>query len=147
MPAVRKLLVAAAIIVIAAVSGFAIARVATTDGPDPHVDNPVVVRPAGDSDDQTDKHSTERDRGSSESNKGRTADGDKRGSDDKRRNNDRGTKGGGGRDSNSGQGRADRNDDDLTPVRPSPGKFDGDDDDDDDGDDRDDDDDDGGDDD
>lgn len=134
MPAARKILAAVAIIVVAAVGGFAVARAITTDGPDPKIDDPVVVRPAGDSNEQKSPKNDSRD--SDKSGNAGNKNGDK-------------VKGGGDRDDRkddrNGSGRGNGSDDgDLTPVSPSPGTYD-DDDDDDDGDDRgDDDDDDGG---
>ena len=113
MLSVRKVLAGAAIIIVAAVGGFALAHAVTTDGPDPKVDEPVVVRPVGDSDDDTSKSEGPRTK-------------------DKQKNNTRRDeiRGGGDRDDRDDRGRAD--DDDLTPVNPSPRTFDDDDDDDDD---------------
>ncbi|UPK76616.1 hypothetical protein MU582_08265 [Nocardioidaceae bacterium SCSIO 66511] len=133
MPAVRKLLLVAAVVAIAAVGGFAVARAVSTGGPDPKVDDPVVVRPADDSDTQktpddsagSGEQKSDRDKGNNpgkgKDNRGSSGK-DDRGDDDRD-------------DSGPGRGRDDDDDDDWTPVNPSPGTYDDDDDDDDDGDD------------
>lgn len=121
MPSVRNVLVAAAIIAVAAVGGFAVARTASTDGPDPGVDEPVVVRPAeGSNDDQRDDKSRKpKDRG------GPGSGGSSGGNSQKPRDKNRDDRSDDRRDDHGGQ-----SDDDLKPARPTPGTIDDDDDDD-----------------
>lgn len=125
MSAVRKILFGVAIVAFAGLGGYGAARALSTDGPDPHVDAPVVVRPANDSspnpsgkdegaghprDQRPGGDSHGADGGTDDSGHGSDDHGDDRGDDDRR-------------DDHGGD------DDDFEETHPTPDTFDDDDDD------------------
>lgn len=130
MSILHKATAAAAVVALAGVGGYGAARALSTDGPEPTVDSPVVVRPANDSgstagdgdDNRTDDTDDHRPGGDSHD----TRHGDDRGDDDSGHGGD--DRGEDDRDDDSGHGG-----DDLEPAHPTPNTFDDHDDDDDSG--------------